>query len=437
METRSVVKNAGWIIGARVVQMLLGLFVTAWTARFLGPSNIGVIDYVDSYTSFFLAVASLGLNNTIVKSLMDHKDRPGTVLGTAILMRIISSALCSVVVVSMVSAINHGDRIFTMTAVLLSLAMIFQSFEMFNYWYQSKLESRTSSIIQTIAYVVVAAYRIFCLISSKNVLWFAFANSLDSIVIAVLLYITYKRKHPEGVSWDSSLAKEMLSKSHHFIWSGVMVALYSQMDKIMIKGWMDTTAVGYYGIALGINSMWGFVLQAIIDSMYPTIVEAYNDGSKEEYHSRIRTLYATELSFSAALSLLITILAKPIILILYGEQYLPSVSCLRISTWINTFAYLGVARGAWMVCEDNQLYQKYILGIGAVTNLILNSLMIPKMGIYGAAFATVITQIMTSTIAPLFFKATRENTRLIMEALKPSVLKHVFAALEQMRKKDK
>ena len=429
-----VVRNAGWMIGARIFQMFLGIFITAWTARYLGPSNMGVITYVSSFVSFFSSLATLGLNNVIIKELIDHDDRQHYVLGTAIIMRLISSSSAAVLVLSIIRFLNPGDKVMLAAAVLLSLSLIAESFEMFSYWYQSRLESKVTSIIQTVSYILVAGCRLTGLILHKDVLWFAFATSLDSIVIAILLYITYRRRSNTPLAFDSDLAKEMFSRSHHFIYSGLMVAIYSQMDSIMIKEFLDTAATGYYSTATGINTMWSFILIAVIDSVYPTIIEAKKEGNEELYHRRIVQLYSLVFWLSVCASIMIVIIARPLIVRLYGEAYLPSVSCLRVCTWINIFAYLGVARGAWMVSENNQVYQKYILGMGAAANLILNYLWIPRFGIIGASAATLLTQIITSMIGPLVFKKTRENTLFILSGMNPAVFIRLLITIIRDRK---
>ena len=417
-----VVKNAGWIIGARVFQMLIGLFISTWTVRYLGPSNSGIIDYVDSFVSFAASIAILGLDKVIIKFLIDKDGKEDEVLGTTVAIRLIASVVCSLAAILLVAYLNPHDTVTTMVAVYLSLATVFRSFEMFNYWYQARLQSRVSSIIQTIAYLCTAAFRLYILITNKNVLWFAFGNSMDSIVIAVLLYISYKRSHGGKLQFKVSLGKEILSQSHHFIYASLMIAIYGQMDKIMIEKWLDFSAVGYYGVAGGVNTMWTFVLQAFIDSIYPTVIEAKKSGDEKLYHKRVVQLYSVVIWVSVLASVMITLLAGPIILILYGEAYAPSINCLRILTWMNTFAYLGVARAAWMVCENTQNYQKYILAMGAGANLILNWILIPVMGFNGAALATVITQMITGFFGAFAFKKTRPNSIMIIEAFNPSVM---------------
>ncbi len=429
-----VLRNAGWLIGARILQMFFGIFITAWTARYLGPSNTGAVTYVSSIVSFFSSLATLGLNNVIVKELIDNRERENEVLGTAVAMRLLSSTSSAVLVLSIVRLLNRGDRIMLWAAVLLSLSLIAESFEMFSFWYQSRLESKVTSIIQTVSYLAVAAWRLYGLMTDRNVLWFAFATSLDAIVIACLLFLSFRRRNKKPLSFSGDLAKQLFSRSHHFIYSGLMISIYSHMDSIMLKEFMDTSATGWYGTALGINTMWAFILEAVIASVYPTIVEAKKDGNEELYHTRIIQLYSIVFWFSVCASLVIAAGAGFIIPALYGNEYLPSVSCLRVSTWINTFAYLGVARGAWMVCENNQKYQKYILGMGAAVNLVLNALWIPRFGMIGAACATLLTQVVTSMIGPLVFPDTRENTMFILKGMDPSVCLRLAGQVIRKRK---
>ena len=109
-------------------------------------------------------------------------------------------------------------------------------------------------------------------------------------------------------------------------------------------------------------------------------------------------------------------MAPFIISILYGKAYLGAVHTLQIAIWYETFAMIGNARGIWILCENKNKYVKYYLSIGAVTNLVLNAIMIPVWGINGAAVATLITQIITSVVAPMLFKETRHHTKIVLDA---------------------
>ena len=88
-----VTRNASWIIAGRVYHMLLAFFVGLLTARYLGPSNFGLINYAATYTSFFASFCTLGINSVIVKNFVDHPDEEGETVGSAIVLRTVSSVL--------------------------------------------------------------------------------------------------------------------------------------------------------------------------------------------------------------------------------------------------------------------------------------------------------------------------------------------------------
>ena len=227
------------------------------------------------------------------------------------------------------------------------------------------------------------------------------------------------------LSFNKNIVKPILSKSHHFIYSGLMIAIYSQMDKIMIEHWLSKTDVGYYSASTSLSSMWGFILAAIIQSFYSTIIEA-KKIDRDLYILIIKQLYSLVIWVSIFVSSFISIFSKEILSILYGSSYLPATSCLRIVSWFTGLAYLGSARAPWMLCENNQKYQKYILGLGSITNIVLNVILIPEFGIVGAAVATLVTQSMTSFFGPIFFRKLRINSIYILDAINPKYLYSLF-----------
>ena len=106
-----------------------------------------------------------------------------------------------------------------------------------------------------------------------------------------------------------------------------------------------------------------------------------------------------------------------IIKILYGEAFLPSAMPLRIITWYTAFSYLGVARNAWIVCENKQKYLKYLYVGAAITNVVLNAIFIPLLGATGAAIASLITQISTILVFPFFINELRPNVIMMFDAI--------------------
>ena len=140
--------------------MILSLLVTMLTARYLGPGNYGILNYAISITSFVSPIALLGINSVMVQEIISHKDEEGKIVGTSLLMSVISSLLCIIGVLLFVSIANRGERDTFIVCGLYSIMLIFQSLEMIQYWYQAKLLSKYTSLTMMFAYFVVSGYKI-------------------------------------------------------------------------------------------------------------------------------------------------------------------------------------------------------------------------------------------------------------------------------------
>lgn len=409
-------RNAGWLIGGRVAQMLLSMVVGIITARYLGPGNYGLISYGTAYVNFFTSLCALGLTSVIVKDLVDYPDQQGQSLGTSVSMRLVSGVLAMVLIVGIVFVIDASEPLTITVVTLCSLGLVFRAFEMFNYWFQAQYRSKVTAVVALIGYVATSAYKIVLLALGKDVRWFALATTVDYAVIAVLLLVVYKKSGGPRLKVSFTKGRSLLRVSYHYILASVMVAIYGQTDKLMLKQMLDETTVGHYAIATGICTMWTFVLQAIIDSVYPTILRL-KSTDQAAYEKKNRQLYAIVFYVACGVSLLFTVFGDFVVCLLYGEEYLPASDVLKVVTWYTAFSFLGVARNAWIVSEGHHKYLKYMYGLAAVLNVVLNLALIPVMGAVGAALASLVTQICTSILLPMCFKDMRPNARLMLQAM--------------------
>ena len=410
------VKNAGWIIAGRVAQMALSFFVSVFTARYLGPGNYGIINYAGAYVTFFTSLCTLGINSVIIKDFVDNPDEQGKAIGTTIVLRAISSLMSSFMIVGIVSIVDKDEPVTIVVSALCSIALVFHVFDTINYWFQSKYQSKITAVAGLVAYIATSVYKIILLILQKSVLWFAFASSVDYIVVAICLLQAYRAHSGPRFQFSWKKGKYLLGKSYHYILSGMMVAIYGQTDKLMLKQMLGETSVGYYSLASSVNMMWCFVLQAIIDSIYPTIMSLYKSGNREAFERKNKQLYAIVIYVSIFVAIMFTLFGKFAVVLIYGAEYEPSGNLLKIIAWYTIFAYLGVARNAWIVCTNNQKYLKYMYFSAAIANIIINLIFIPIWGAAGAAVASLLTQILTGMVLPCFIKQMRPNVKLMAEA---------------------
>ena len=420
-----VVKNTSWIIVCRIAQSLISLLIGMLTARYLGPSNYGLLNYASSVVAFVVPLAQLGLRNILVEEIVSHPEREGKTLGTSLVLGVVSSLLCIVGCIAFVSIVNANERDTLIVCALYSISLIFQMTEMIQYWYQAKLLSKYTSVVSLIAYVIVSFYKFFLLITGKNIYWFALAYTFDYFIISAVLIILYRKLGNQKLSFSLSLGKQLLARSKYYIVSSMMVTIFAQTDKIMIKLMIGNAENGYYSTAVACATMTAFVFTAVIDSLRPVIFESKKVDYKK-FESNMSLLYSIIIYMALAQSLFLTLLAKPIVNIIYGKAYSAAIPLLQIITWFSAFSYMGSVRNIWMLAEEKQKYLWIINLSGATLNVIGNFILIPLLGAAGAAVASVITQFFTNVIIGFIFKPIRQNNYLILKGLNPKLIFNII-----------
>lgn len=412
------IHNTSWIMFAQIYQMLLSLVIGVISARYLGPSNYGTINYAASYISFFTIACALGLEGIVVKEMVDNRNNEGVVLGSSIVMRLVAGFFSMIAVCVIVAVVNPDDKLLLIVTFLQSLVLLFNAFHIIDTWYQSYLRSKISTIIRCIAYTGMSVYRVWLLITGKSVEWFAFSTSLDALIIAVLFVIKYAKDGSQKLKFDRSVSKHLIGLSYHLIIAYLMSAVYNQMDRLMIGKIIDQTHVGYYAAASTICHMWLFIPQALANSARPIIMQVKSEN-EQVYIRRLQQLSCAIFWLGIVFALAVSLLSHFIIDILYGAAYREARGALLFMIWSTVFSAMSNPRAIWMISENKQRYNKYILLCGVVVNLFLNGMLIPIIGINGAAFATLITELVCCFIAPNLIKETRPYVRYMIQSLNP------------------
>ena len=138
-----VTRNASWIIAGRVYHMLLAFFVGLLTARYLGPSNFGLINYAATYTSFFASFCTLGINSVIVKNFVDHPDEEGETVGSAIVLRTVSSVLSVLMMVCITLIADKGETTTHIVVFLCGIGVVFQVMDTLTIGFNQNLNRNT------------------------------------------------------------------------------------------------------------------------------------------------------------------------------------------------------------------------------------------------------------------------------------------------------
>ena len=394
-------------MGGKIVNMILQFLVSLATARYLGPSNFGTINYVAAFVSFFSSIASLGLAVIVIKEIATDKYDNNKVIWTSIWMRIATAILSTICIVALMFITNKNDPQIVQIAFLESISIIFSSFDTINYYFQAKLLAKWSSIAGVLAYIGMSLYRIYLLATGADIVWFALATSTDMIFLTLFLMIFYIRVEGFHPRFDWGIGKRLIKQSYHYLIAGLITILYAQVDRVMLGNMLDKASVGYYSAALTISTLWSMIPSALIQSLSPVLYDAAKKD-RSLYLRRLRQSYALLFWLNAAYSIFVCVFAHWVILLLYGSDYLAGTNALRIVVWYYGLSTMSTLNQVYLANDNKNRYINRFCLAGLITDVVLNAALIPVFGINGAAIATLITHLMIQIIMPYVYKDTRE-----------------------------
>lgn len=404
--------NTGWMFFGQMFGLCLSFFIGVWVIRYLGPENYGVLSYALAFAGIFSFIAGLGVDNILNRELVKFPEKRDELMGTAFRLKLIGGFIAFAITVISVFIINPSTLI-KFLVMIYSFTFIFQSLNIVSTFFQSRVEAKKNVRAQVLSSSLTSILKIIMILSGLGVIWIMIAYTLDSLWLVIILLISYRRSSLKFRKWKFSgeTARQILSSSWLMMLTTASVLIYMKIDQVIIRQMLDERAVGLYSAAIKLSEIWYFIPGIICVSLFPAIINSKKTDQKL-YYSRLKRLYILVLVLSIIIAIIVSALAKPIIYLLFGSDYLESISVLRIYAWSTIGFFLGMVSSYYLLAEN---YMKIYFSSSffvAVLNIVLNVLLIPKFGINGAAIATVVSYSFLFLVL-LFFRKTRRDISLI------------------------
>lgn len=394
--------NTSWLFAEKVLRIIAGVFVGIYVARYLGPERFGVYSYSFAFVAIFGVIAKLGLDSITVRSLVNFSDKRDTCLGTAFWLKA-AGGILTLGIIGVVTRFISGDPAANLYIFIIASGLLFQSFEVVDFYFQSKALSKYVSICKLIQLTLSSFLKLYFIFIGAGLFWFVLISLIDQVSLAISYVFAYWR---QGIKtflghFHFQTAKEMLKSSWPMIFSGFSTMLLLHIDQLMIKSILNSEAVGRYAVAVQLSEVWYFIPMILTSSLFPAILNAQKVNQKL-YHDRLLRLHSLLAWTAIGIALPMTFLSNWLVLLLYGEAYSQSGQALMILIWAGIFVFLGNAGKKWLLAENLQhlLLPRMILGV--ISNVFLNIILIPAYGIKGAAIATLVSYALTYYISYLF-----------------------------------
>ena len=385
---RKYFANTSWLLVERTLRMAVSLFVSIYVVRYLGPERFGLLSYALSFVGIFVALASLGLDEVVVRELIKTPEQREKILGTSFLLKLVGTLLMWAAILFAIPLTENNLQT-NILIIIIAFGTVFQAFNVIDLNFQAKVKSKYVVHAQFVQLIISSIVKIILVVNEAPLIWFASVYSLDVIVLAMGLVFAYLYNGENIFSWKWSFetSKYLLHDSWPLILAGVVVSVYMKIDQVMIKEMLGAKEVGLYAAAVKLSEAWYFLPMAIASSLFPAIINA-KAYQKEVYYQRLQNLYDLMVWIAVAIALPMAILSSWIVELLYRNEYLESSSVLNIHIWSGIFVFLGVASSKYLLAENYIKKTFYRTFIGALLNIIMNYYLIGIMGIKGAAIST-------------------------------------------------
>lgn len=426
--------NTTWLFTEKILQMVVGLFVGVWIAKFLGPEQFGLLSYAQAFVGLFTAFATLGLDGIVVRELVKYPEKEKELLGTAFWLKLIG-ALIMLGMVALAVQFTSNDFYTNILIFIIASGTIFQAFNVIDFYFQAKVLGKYMALANSISLFISSIVKIGLILYKAPLLAFVWMVVFNSLTLA-LGYMYFYFKHLSSTSspvkfhflpltshflFNLKTALSLLKDSWPLILSGLVVMIYMRIDQVMIKEMLGAEAVGQYSTAVRISEVWYFIPMVITSSLFPAIINAKKQ-CEELYYARLQRLYDLMVWMSIAVALTMTFLSNGVVDLLYGKEYHQSASVLMIHIWAGVFVALGVASGKWFLNENLQILAFLRTFYGMILNVILNFSLIPKYGVQGGAVATLFSYCLAAFISDFFNANTRKQFYMKLNTLNPKRL---------------
>lgn len=403
---QKVISNSSWLLLDKFVRMGLGLLVSAWVARYLGPTQYGELAFVLAYLAFFQAICTLGMDSLVVRDIAKNNNSASETLGTVFTLRIITGCICWILAVSGMALLNGWNDKSVYITGLAGATLVFQAADTVDLWFQSQSQNRRTVIVKLSAYIVSNGLKVILILSGASLLAFSGMIALETFAVAIGLIYAYRR-YPCPEPWRKikQRAYTLLSESWPFIISGLSIVLYMRIDQLMIKNYLGETELGIYAAVLPLAVIWQFIPMTLSVSLAPMVAESKNQGN-DVFYKTLGHVFRLFAILGWLVCIPIAILSHFIVNLLFGDIYISGSTVLTIIVFTNLFINMGVAQSLWIVNEGKSKLSLYKTIMGAITCLVSNIILIPLYGIIGAAISAVLAQMVSTILSNILLSRT-------------------------------
>lgn len=402
---KRIIKNLFSLSAAEMISKGIGLITTAYLARVIEPQGFGIIGFAAAFISYFTLMVNLGFDTLGVREAARNKDNIVKYVNNIITIRLIMATIGYALLAGVISLLNKP--LLVKSVLYITGLGLFTNALLLNWVFQGIERMEIIAIRQVFTSLSSLVGILLLVHNPDDVLWAVTVTVVSNAVNTILMSAIYIKSFGKiGLAFDVAFWKRMLAAALPMGFSAFMIAIYYNMDMVMLGFMRTETEVGYYSAAYKVLLLSLIPAGIILNVFFPQLSIANGNFSRMKF---LMQKYSTAMFIVGAfLSVMGIAFANQIVNIIFGSGFHQSIFLLQILMIDTIFVYVNMTYGNPLLAWDRETVYMYAIMAGGFGNVILNFLLIPHYGATGAAIATLLSEaIVLGGVSYLHFKVSR------------------------------
>ncbi len=430
MNLRQMLKNAGYSVVGNLLSIPIQMLTYVLIARSLGVARFGIYGFAMAFTFVFSRIAQAGLNVLATRELARQED-PGQVLTNIYCLGAVMSGAAVVLLIGVGSVWRFDAETWGTVALLGAANLLYVWSTFLNAVFRAEGQMKYEGALafaRSVVFLGALALVIHVFGAEGRLLWIA--GSL-LVTNAVLLLVGMRIAHGRLVRPTGRPDGQMIAYLAREAWpmavAVLLGVLYARLNIMLLKSHCPAKEVGQFSAAVRLSLNLGVIPMAIAGAWLPALSRHRNDDLLFASYSdgMLRVLAIVGLPIGIG----VTLMAHPVIRLLYGAAYQPSADVLQVAIWSSVLLFFSIGMKTMLEATHRQLRWTFALAAGALASVALNLLLIPRYGALGAAWATVGADVVILSLTGGFIVRSCRNMQNLLFAARLALALLAMAAV--------
>lgn len=404
-----LVKNFTSLSLLQLANYIFPVITLPYLVRVLGPEKYGLINFAAAFSAYFVIITDYGFNLSATQEISvnrNDKEKVSEIFSSVLTIKIILFFLSSGIFFLIVNMFE----LFSNDAGLYSIMFIgVVGIVLFPLWVYQSVEQMKYILIINVAIRSVTVVSIFLLVKVENdYLLLAVIYTITQVMTGITGLFFAIRKFDLRYLFPSKVQLlEQLKKGWNLFLSSIWINLYTTSNVFILGLFAPNSVVGYYSAADKVRIAFQGILSSMSQSVFPYVNKLLAE-SYQKFLSFNRKLLKISVIIGIIISSSLFLFAEPIVKIVLGNEYSPSVIVLRIIAWLPLIIFLSNVFGIQTMLPLN--YQKrfsQILFLAALINLMISFSIVPSYFEIGTAVSMLVTEIFVTLSFYIFIRMKR------------------------------